>query len=345
MSEFRLTAGECLDWKEVISNFQFLRAYGWHDSSVIRRIFSLARHLGYRSVLIDDVSGCDLCAIEGEAIHACNLSYRRSRVTKCSFFKSSASGSTPKQEDFIGYVVVKEDYADKDVAICLHVYESVLRHPFRDDNKHFIHNNHFVHCGRNHKIMTSKGVFYIRGVLFAQQNGISSLCAHVAIRSALDCMFGDHFSSYGDYNAKGGIQCADLQKTISSDQIERILESYGCKFRRHDESAPLNPLTPDFDNALYGAVESGLPALLVFRVAQSEGHPHMIPILGHSFGSHTWAHVAEQCYFGEQHIYSHTTPVKTGWVTILSTMGTSGRILQFHEDLENGRIETVFSMR
>ena len=296
MSEFREIVGKNLNWQNVSSNFQLLRTYGWHDSPVIRRIFSLARHLGYKSVLMDDVSDCVLCEVEGNAIRACNPNYHKSQVVKCSFIKYSVSDGIPKQEDFVGYAILKKDSNAKGKPIFLHVYESVMKLPFGEANEHKKDNNYFVHCSRDYNVMTTQGAFHVRGVLFAQQNGISSLCAHVAIRSVLDCLFGNRFSSYDDYNTRGGVCCADLQKAIGSKHIEMILESYGCKFRKHAESNVLDPLTPDFDNVLYGSIESGLPALLVFNVERQGYYQHIIPFFGHSFSSHTWIH---NLYFAE----------------------------------------------
>jgi hypothetical protein len=167
------------------SNFLFVdQNYGSHP--VLRRIFSLARKHKYHSLLIEEISetDCALLAAENQSLAIRTSDFQRSQVHRISFFRSPTS-QTPTQADFIGYVIFKRDFFAGRPQPRVHVFESVMP-PFRR-----IEQNNFIHCQRDYEINTLLGNFSVSGVLYAQQNDLTSVCAHVGLRSILACVLPD----------------------------------------------------------------------------------------------------------------------------------------------------------
>ena len=101
------------------------------SNPVLRRIFSLARKHGYRSLVIDEIteSDCALLVQENKALAARRPDFLRSEVHRIAYFKSP-QGHQPGPSDFVGYVVFKRDYFSTQAQPRVHVFESVTP-PFR----------------------------------------------------------------------------------------------------------------------------------------------------------------------------------------------------------------------
>ena len=65
-----------------------------------------------------------------------------------------------------------------------------------------------------------------------------------------------------------------------------------------------------FQKVLYGSVESGFPAIVVFQTADDPDVCHAVPVFGHTFNEDTWVYRAESSYFkvgpGTQYIPSES---------------------------------------
>ena len=113
---FREVTGTRLDWintgiEHHFSNFLYVDRHGG-SSNVLRRIFSLARKLGYHSLLIESIAetDCPLLAEENAALKLRSPDFQKSEVRRLSFFRCP-NGGTPVPEDFLGWLVVKEQIA------------------------------------------------------------------------------------------------------------------------------------------------------------------------------------------------------------------------------------------
>lgn len=303
---FRNVPGREIEWintgiERGFSNFLFIDSR-YKSNTVLRRIFSLARKHGYRSLLIDEIPENDspLLVEENVALRVRRPDFVDSTVHRFSFFRCEA-GHTLNQEDFIGYAVFKMDSFKSPEKSVDHVFESVMPSP-RDSNQ-----NNFIACGRNYTVSTSRGSFSTRGVLYAQQNRWTFVCAHVALRSALACLLPESDITYARMNALVGIdhqkRCVGEGRGLAPDDIEKILAAVGIPFEKsiHEPNLKLAP-PGDYQRDLYGFIESGCPALLGFesmkKPDETEGSRHIVPVFGHTFNDDTWVADAQRTYFG-----------------------------------------------
>lgn len=180
----RHSPGNVIDWLDTriesgFSNFLHIdRNYSAHG--VMRRIFSLARKHGFQSVLIEslDEATCPTVAEENSAMAVRDRSFTKSDVQRLSFFRCRP-GAEPASDDFIGSAVFKTDHFTGLPRPRSHVFETLLP-PHRKSEE-----NNFIHCGRTYDFKTAVGDFSASGVLYAQQNDLTFVCAHVALRTAL----------------------------------------------------------------------------------------------------------------------------------------------------------------
>ncbi len=305
--DFRLAAGKQLSWRDTriaarFSNFLFIDEH-YGSNPVLRRIFSLARKHEYQSVVIDEIaeSDCELLARENEALAVRRPDFQRSEVHRISFFKSLAQ-QTPVATDFLGYVVFKRDVYGSQAPPMVHVFESVMP-PVRGAAQ-----NNFVHCRRNYGVTTSVGRFAVTGVLYAQQNSNTFVCAHVGLRTVLASVLADGDITYVQMNALVGIDHKQRQVGnglgLSPRDIEEILLGLGLAFEKvvHEPSQQLH-LPTEYQRDLYGSIESGMPALIGFELDGATGGTgtrHAIPVFGHTFNEDTWLPQAQRAYFGER---------------------------------------------
>jgi hypothetical protein len=307
---FRVAHGLRLDWLDTriasgFSNFLFIdRSYRSH--SVLRRIFSLARLHGYQSLLIEriDEADCALLAEENAALSIRRPDFESAEVHRLSFWRCLPD-QQPTAADFIGYVIFKSDRFTGHTRPEDHVYESVMP-PVRLEEQ-----NNFIRGRRPYQVHTAAGQHAVSGVLYAQQNDMTFVCAHVAMRTALACLLPDGDISYARMNE---LVSVDHQKDkvgqgargLSPTDLETILTSLGVQHEKiiHEPNHGLD-LPTEFQRDLYGFIESGCPALVGFQLEDPNPGPngsprHIVPVIGHTFNDDAWVPDAQRAYFGNQ---------------------------------------------
>ena len=303
----RLAEGTQADWLDTrpeagFSNFLFIdRNYSAHP--VMRRIFSLARKHGFQSVLIEhlDEGRCPTITEENEALAIRQPNFTGSEVHRLSFFRCPPNNE-PMPGDFIGSVVFKTDTFTGFPNPRSHVYEAVLP-PSRNSQE-----NNFIHCCRRYDFHTSAGNFSARA-LYAQQNDLTFVCAHVALRTVLASMLPGGDISYAEINRIVGVDHRGTQvgggAGLSPDQMEVVLNGLSISYEKivHEPNAQLF-LPTDYQRNLYGFIESGAPALLGFELEDptaplGNAARHVIPVLGHTFNEDAWVPEADRSYFAK----------------------------------------------
>jgi hypothetical protein len=305
---FRQAAGKQLLWKDTgvgggFSNFLFVEQnYG--SNSVLRRIFSQARKQDYQSVLVEEISeaGCALLAEENQALAIRRPDYRKSVAHRISFFLSP-SGTPPKPSDFLGYAVLKLDHFLNLPSPRVHVFESVMR-PCRGEA-----HNTFTRCARDYRVTTGLGQLSVSGVLYAKQNTLTYVCAHVGLRTVLASVLPEADITYGRINALAGIDhksslVGEGAGGLKPDQIDKVFSGLNLNVEKlvHEPSKHLT-LPTEYQRQLYGFIESGCPALIGFEAdpkpgQSSEPARHAIPVFGHTFDEDAWLPDAHRLYFG-----------------------------------------------
>ncbi len=302
---FRQVVGQRLQWIDTVepfSNFSFVdEHYGSHP--ILRRLFSLARKHNYSSLLIEEIkeNECQLLAEENAFLSLRCSAFKDSMVHRLSFLKCSTS-KTPSADDLIGYVIFKEERFSGGAKSSQHIFEAVVRPPRERGS------NNFIHCGRIYEVSTSLGNFSIQGVLYAQQNNKTNVCAHVALRTVLACMLPDGDIGYGRLNNLAGVDHKEKKVGgefggLGSEQIELILKGLNISFKTliNEPGKGVN-LPAEYQHSLYGFIESGCPALLGFEL-EDAGAPdkdpsrHIIPVIGHTLNEDTWVPAAQRSYF------------------------------------------------
>ena len=138
--------------------------------------------------------------------------------------------------------------------------------------------------------------FKIKGDLYAQQNGITNVCAHVAIKTVISRV--NKNITYKKMNDILGIDHKKkkigitVKRGLNTDQIKEILKYCGFNYISADYTKGKEILP--FQRYVYGSIESGYPSILCFKTGESK---HAIPVLGHTWNADTWVPSAEFFYF------------------------------------------------
>jgi hypothetical protein len=309
MADFRSASGSASQWfptNGTFSNFEFVDTR-FRSHSILRRILSLGRKLDYKGLLVEEIleADCALLAAENQALATRLPSFQSSRVSRLSLF-ANADQAAPGE--FLGYVIHKEDMIGGNRVG--HVYEAVIKPPRRHRE------NNFIHCQRAYRVSTSLGHFQVNGVLFAQQNDATFVCAHVALRSMLATLLPAADVSYQRINQLAGVdhtnpatRVGEGGNGLNPSQVEAVLR--GCGFTPelvvHEPGNQELPPHVEFQRLLYGYLESNQPLLLGFELAP---HPHsgeigrhIIPVFGHTFNEDLWVPEAERNYFAHNRGY------------------------------------------
>lgn len=266
----------------------------------LRRIFSQVRIQPGRTMVIEKLGDPEDLREENGDLLTRNPDFKSSVAYRLSFFTAKF---TTRQRlahvtdaDFIGYAIVKEDSAPS-FGTKRRVYESVIR-PSRLVNN-------FVRGGQDWPCQVDGKMFKVNGYLYAQQNALTNVCAHVALRTAA-ARFRD--MSYREMNQLLGIDHVNVKmgegNGLTTQQMQRVLEAAGAKCFPADYSNPsANP--PPFQKYIYGSIESGYPAIVIFGTTDPDGGLHAVPVFGHTLNQDTWVPNADFSYFkiGEGTIY------------------------------------------
>jgi hypothetical protein len=166
----------------------------------LRWIFSQVRLHHGRTMVIEKLGEPEDLREENGDLRTRNPDFKSSVAYRLSFF--AAKFATQQRlarltdGEFIGYAVVKEDSAPS-FGERRRVYESVIR-PSRLVNN-------FVHGGQDWPCQVGGKAFKVNGCLYAQQNTLTNVCAHVALRTAAARFHPNGDMSYREMNQLLGI--------------------------------------------------------------------------------------------------------------------------------------------
>jgi len=284
--------------------------FDWVESSLepteaVRRCFSLARSLGTKTFIAEDIPALGLIQDENEELVRLAPDYTMRGLKRISFWTTripdTAALSSVDPTALCGYAIMKHDRLPSRKRDGWHVFEAVF--------KKYPHEHNCVPSEKIHNICVNGKALTIRGVLYAQQNGINKVCAHVALRTLLSRRLPAGDVSYSDLNklaAKATSGIYDPSKGLGAPQIRAILQHFNIAFRDIDYSeeeangdTSIRQTHP-FQKYLYAGIESGCGALLGFRMtgpAASADERHIIPFFGHTFNKDTWVPNADVTYF------------------------------------------------
>jgi hypothetical protein len=285
------TRVDIIDMMRPRSNLDFIEAR-FPDLITLRRLLSLVRHHEGRAMVVERLSAAREISEEDADVRQLRSDFSRSFTFRLSFFKRDLPRSEElallTDDDFIGYAVVKQDVFRSERRN--RVYESVFRSPSRPNN--------FIKREPIWIVRVAERTFRVKGHVYAQQNGITNCCGHVAVRTAAATL-GLKDMSYREINRHLGLA---LLKRMPGDGLElaemvTLLEAAGARCFEADYRAASSVPPPPFQKYVYGSVESGYPAIISFQTTTDVDSCHAIPIFGHTFNSDTWVPSAERSYF------------------------------------------------
>lgn len=282
--------------------------FDWVESSLepteaVRRCFSLARSLGTKTFIAEDIPAVGLIQDENEELVRLAPDYTMRGLKRISFWTThvpnAAALSSVDSTALCGYAIMKHDRVPSRKRDGWHVFEAVF--------KKYPHEHNCVPSEKIHNICVNGKALTIRGVLYAQQNSINKVCAHVALRTLLSRRLPAGDVSYSELNklaAKATLGKYDPSQGLCAPQIRAILNHYDVPFRDIDyaEEEKRDPnirQTHPFQKYLYAGIESGCGALLGFRMTgpSASDAKHIVPFFGHTFNKDTWVPNADVSYF------------------------------------------------
>jgi len=186
------------------SNFTLIDALFPTAPSIgpIRRVFSQARSHNAKTLVVDQLdprSAADLLE-EAEDLQTCLGAPPTSRILRLSFFTQAFGAAQDieslKDDCFIGYAIIKEDRVSGGYSKS-RIYESVIPAGGRE--------NSFIRGAQEWPCRVGQRVFRAGGYLYAQQNGATNSCAHVACRTVAARFHPDGDMTYREMNTLLGI--------------------------------------------------------------------------------------------------------------------------------------------
>jgi hypothetical protein len=250
------------------------------------------------------------------------------KATRLTFF-----GSTPKggdwrnkaelpDEDIIGYAIVVTLQLPGDVYRTF-LLEAVIRTPsigyeteegliFIDVPNYYIHNSRDLTASVGPRGKDRQ--FTIHGTFFTQQNDLTSVCSHAALRMMINSSsrmqihlqkvigdglltnkyindvlgldFSSPLKSVGHYEKdpphphnRKGLTVKDIDKVVQSLDARLLVQNF-------TEQLPVH-----YDEIMYPLVESLCPTLLEVQgwdVAKREEYAHVLAVMGHTLNSDRW---------------------------------------------------------
>lgn len=281
-----------------------------NDNSPLHRLATLARKQGAKALVIDDASDLPCVAFE---IGALDESYGGGGAAEA--YRFSFLSEIPEGEDIgtvgegalIGLCILINYRAPGSEAFCTSfVFEAFFATPSLEDGQPLL--NNFINCEAAFTVDVRGRAFTIRGLYYAQQNGITSVCAHACIRMATRTMFPARRSpstqeidkQVGDASSADGMrveQIADALAYFTGADIAQV----NCDGLQAGEYASI----------LTAVADSGDIALLVFKTgpkgefgeveeASDQGPQanHVVVVFGYSRNSDEWHPQAMPEYSG-----------------------------------------------
>lgn len=272
------------------SNFDFIEQH-FRGLNTLHRLMSQVRGNKGQTMVFEELEPSIASDEENEDLKLCS-DFVSSVLFRLSFFRARVHDgrklATLGNGTFLGFAVVKVDTFA--VGARARIFESVLL-PAR-------HDNNFVRGQQAWNVVVSGKQFQVSGYLYAQQNGLTNCCAHVAARTTAARFHSAGDMTYREMNTLLGIDQKSRKggDGLSNEELVKLLEAVGAKVVVGNFTDANNPSVAPFQKFIYGSVESGYPAIIFFATSSGSAY-HTIPVFGHTFNQDTWVPSADASYF------------------------------------------------
>ena len=207
-------------------NFPYIKET-YIETAPIRRLFSQVRQHDGKTLIFENVDDADDLKEENIEISKQQPDFIESHSFRLGFFKKSIIKyeeiSLLESDDFIGYAIIKINKFKSGYAMPK-IYESVIWKSRHENN--CIRGSSFLKC------LIGNKTFDINGYLYSQQNGISNVCAHVALRTVISRFHPDGDILYKEMNEIIGLDLkSDEIRGLNKDEMIKILNDSGASAR------------------------------------------------------------------------------------------------------------------
>lgn len=212
--------------------------------------------------------------------------------------QESGSSETKKLLEAVGYVELRE-YSSSQFIIASHIHEAVVA-PLGSQQQHYVHSQSKFTFEMATPKFTHVPRFQIEGSYFAQDQGLTTCCSHVAIMTALKNLFGENIphelDSYPKINKKLGIDHVTRRagNGIEMAEIENLLRLAKLRPVTYEAGKTGKFSADDCIISAYHCIENGMPSILCFA---SPGIFHAMTVVGHTFNPWQWK--ARSANFGQ----------------------------------------------
>jgi len=287
----------------------------------IHRLCSLMRKMGVKTLVEEELEPNTEISYEFEDLEKqIKTKLIDPKAIRISFFSCPYNKEwwTFPPDSFLGYaVILKAKLPDKDSSKDIsYILESVTRPPGWAKDETFKQvTNYYIHCHKD--FLTTIGTkeqpkdYTIEGVFFCQQNGLTHVCAHAALRMMLNTrqeLIGHKITNRelndilkGEFPAE--FAAGLFYKGLRPYHMKVIADSFNLHILPADF---LMMATVDYAEWIYPLIESGFPVLLAFYPTHEVGH--VVAIFGHTLNSDKWDCEAHLAYrpeaFGTYHASS-----------------------------------------
>lgn len=229
-----------------------------------------------------------------------------------SFFASPITYETlsyANDRDYLGYAILVS-LGLPDGSHRRYIYESVIVEPsFRENGRPVLGSGlpaHYVHSIRRHSGWVVGHRFTLLGGFFSQQNNLTNVCGHAALRCVLNNLpvRTERIMSYEDINRELEIDHRSRQvgryateheaQGLYPEEILEVIENHGWRCILAGYQDPVGVPQP-YWRFTYSIIESGFPVLVFFRARSAL---HVICVIGHTLNTDVWDGEAELAYSG-----------------------------------------------
>lgn len=286
---------------------------GQSNPHPLHRLCSLMRKMGVTYLVQETLQSNPAISIEEMALARRLKKKINCRATRITFFRSQ-SEVIPMEISQVGrdyclaYVTIVQAYAS-DKLISVYIFESVVHTPsrWRQGGSTEPLPNYYISMARKFDFVI--GAFgasialSVDGSFFCQQNTITNVCAHSALRMAIN--------NSKDYENDKLLTAEDINTLLEYDHIKKYFakrnhtdgykglegaeigqvarhfgyRTHGGEFKKTEDI--------DYQDVIYPIIESGRPLILGITCPKEA---HVVTVLGHTRNSDRWMPEAIRSY-------------------------------------------------
>ncbi len=311
-----IPAGEslCIPCKPPFSFYRIIENYSQpaEPPRTLHRVFSLMRKMNVRTVVVESLTREGELDTEANAVEGRCGGLVEFEAWRFSFFACPVTCGLllhVDDEDYLGYAIFIRIALPNETHRC-YVYEAVIAEPaFHIHGSMPLGNSlpcRYIHCARRYTAWVEERRFILSGSFFSQQNGLTHVCAHAALRWLLNNIPEriEEIVSYEQINQDLQIDHATRkvgrygteprEEGLAYDSLLDVLDIRGYKYLDVNFEETRGRPQP-YWRFIYSIIESGYPVLVFFRTERAR---HVICAVGHTLNSDMWDEEAKLAYSG-----------------------------------------------